>query len=296
MKRRIFTGAGVAIVTPMHEDGSVNFNKLGELIDFQIEGGTDCIVICGTTGETSTLETDEHIECINYAVEKTAGRVPVITGVGSNHTAYAVEMSKQAKKAGADGILCVTPYYNKASQQGLIYHYNSIADTTDLPIVLYNVPSRTGCNIAPETYFELSKHPNIVATKEASGDLSAIAKIRALCGDDLDIYSGNDDQIVPILSLGGVGVISVLSNIMPRETHDICRLYLDGKTGESRDLQLSLIGLINALFCDVNPIPVKEALNMMGKEVGPYRLPMCKTTPEKLRLIENELRKHNLIK
>lgn len=296
MKRRIFTGAGVAIVTPMHEDGSVNFNKLGELIDFQIEGGTDCIVICGTTGETSTLETDEHIECINYAVEKTAGRVPVITGVGSNHTAYAVEMSKQAKKAGADGILCVTPYYNKASQQGLIYHYNSIADTTDLPIVLYNVPSRTGCNIQPETYLELSKHPNIVATKEASGDLSAIAKIRALCGDDLDIYSGNDDQIVPILSLGGVGVISVLSNIMPRETHDICSLYLDGKVSESRDLQISLIGLINALFCDVNPIPVKEALNMMGKEVGPYRLPMCKTTPEKLRLIENELRKHNLIK
>ncbi len=296
MKRRIFTGAGVAIVTPMHEDGSVNFNKLGELIDFQIEGGTDCIVICGTTGETSTLETDEHIESINYAVEKTAGRVPVITGVGSNHTAYAVEMSKQAKKAGVDGILCVTPYYNKASQQGLIYHYNSIADTTDLPIVLYNVPSRTGCNIAPETYLELSRHPNIVAVKEASGDLSAIAKIRALCGDDLDIYSGNDDQIVPILSLGGIGVISVLSNIMPRETHDICKLYLDGKTSESRDLQLSLIGLINALFCDINPIPVKEALNMMGKEVGPYRLPMCKTTPEKLRLIENELKKHNLIK
>ncbi len=295
MKRRIFTGAGVAIVTPMHEDGAVNFEKLGELIDFQIENSTDCIIICGTTGETSALETDEHIRCINYTTERVAGRVPVITGVGSNHTAYATEMSKQAKKAGVDGILCVTPYYNKASQQGLIYHYNAIADTTDLPMVLYNVPSRTGVCIQPETYKELSKHPNIVATKEASGDLSLIAKTIALCGDELSVYSGNDDQIVPILSLGGVGVISVLSNIMPRETHDICSLYLEGKTSESRDLQLSLISLINALFCDVNPIPVKEALNLMGKEVGPYRLPMCKTTPEKIKLIQSELKKHNLI-
>lgn len=296
MKKRIFKGAGVALVTPMHQDGSVNFQKLGELIDFQIAGGTDCIIICGTTGETSTLETDEHIRCINFAVEKTAGRIPVITGVGSNHTAYAVMMAKEAKKAGVDGILCVTPYYNKASQQGLVRHYNSIADTTDLPIVLYNVPSRTGCNIQAETYLELSKHPNIVATKEASGDISAIAKIRALCGDELNIYSGNDDQIVPILSLGGIGVISVLSNVMPRETHDICRLFFEGKIEESRDLQISLIGLVGALFCDVNPIPVKAALNMMGFEVGGYRLPMCETTPEKLKLIKKELSLHNLIK
>ena len=296
MKKRIFKGAGVAIVTPFHPDGSVNFEKLGELIEFQVAGGTDAIIVCGTTGETSTLETDEHIECIKYAVNKTAGRVPVITGVGSNHTAYAVEMSKEAKKAGVDGILCVTPYYNKASQKGLVAHYSAIAQATDLPMVLYNVPSRTGCNILPETYLELSKIPNIVATKEASGDLSAIAKIRALCGDELDIYSGNDDQIVPILSLGGIGVISVLSNVMPKETHDICQLFFDGKINESRDLQISLIGLISALFCDVNPIPVKTALNMMGFEVGSYRLPMCETTPQNLARIEAELKIHGLVK
>ena len=296
MKKRIFKGAGVAIVTPFNPDGSVNFEKLGELIEFQISGGTDAIIVCGTTGETSTLETDEHIECIKYAVNKVAGRVPVITGVGSNHTNYAVEMAKEAKKAGADGILCVTPYYNKASQKGLIAHYTAISEATDLPMILYNVPSRTGCNILPETYLELSKNPNIVATKEASGDLSAIAKIRALCGDDLDIYSGNDDQIVPILSLGGIGVISVLSNVMPKETHDICQHFFDGEVEKSRDLQISLIGLINALFCDVNPIPVKAALNMMGFGVGPYRLPMCETTPEKLALIKKELEKVNLIK
>lgn len=296
MKKRIFKGAGVAIVTPFNPDGSVNFEKMGELIELQIKGGTDAIIVCGTTGETSTLETDEHIECIKYAVNKVAGRIPVITGVGSNHTNYAVEMSKEAKKAGADGILCVTPYYNKASQKGLIAHYTAISEATDLPMILYNVPSRTGCNILPETYLELSKNPNIVATKEASGDLSAIAKIRALCGDDLDIYSGNDDQIVPILSLGGAGVISVLSNVMPKETHDICQYYFDGEVEKSRDLQISLIGLINALFCDVNPIPVKASLNMMGYEVGPYRLPMCETTPEKLELIKRELIKHNLIK
>ena len=296
MKKRIFKGAGVAIVTPFNPDGSVNFEKMGELIEFQIKGKTDAIIVCGTTGETSTLETDEHIECIKFAVNKVAGRIPVITGVGSNHTNYAVEMSKEAKKAGADGILCVTPYYNKASQKGLIAHYTAISEATDLPMILYNVPSRTGCNILPETYLELSKNPNIVATKEASGDLSAIAKIRALCGDNLDIYSGNDDQIVPILSVGGIGVISVLSNVMPKETHDICQYFFDGEVEKSRDLQISLIGLINALFCDVNPIPVKAALNMMGFEVGSYRLPMCETTPEKLALIKKELEKVNLIK
>lgn len=296
MKKRIFTGAGVALITPMNADGSVNWDKLGELIEYHIEKETDCLIICGTTGESATLTDDEHLKCIYYAVSKSAGRIPVVAGASSNDTSYAMMLAKESKQAGADGILCVTPYYNKASQRGLIRHYNMIADTTDLPMILYNVPSRTGCNILPETYFELSKHPNIVATKEANGDIISVAKTRALCGDALDIYSGDDDQIVPILSLGGIGVISVLSNILPKETHDICRLYFEGKVKESSDLQISMIGMVGALFCDVNPIPVKAAMNMMGWNVGECRMPLCETSPENLARIENQLRLHGLVK
>ncbi|MBQ9937882.1 MAG: 4-hydroxy-tetrahydrodipicolinate synthase [Oscillospiraceae bacterium] len=295
MKKRIFTGAGVAIVTPMNADGSVNFEKLGELIDWQVENNTDAIIICGTTGESPTLTDDEHLKCIYYATERTAGRIPVVAGASSNDTAYAIMLAKESKSAGADGILCVTPYYNKTSQTGLIKHYNMIADATDLPVILYNVPSRTGCNIQPNTYLELSKHPNIVAAKEANGDISSVALTKALCGDNLDIYSGNDDQIVPILSLGGIGVISVLSNVLPRETHDICQLYFDGKVKESAKLQLDLISMVGALFCDVNPIPVKAALNMMGKNVGSCRMPLCDTSDANLERIKNELVRLNLI-
>jgi len=296
MKKEIFRGAGVALVTPMNPDNSVNWDKLAELIEFQVTSGTDAIVICGTTGESATMTDDEHLKSIYFAVEKVNGRIPVVAGASSNDTSYAKMLARESKQAGADGILCVTPYYNKASQRGLIRHYNEIADTTDLPMILYNVPSRTGCNILPETYLELSKHPNIVATKEANGDIVSVAKTRALCGDELNVYSGDDDQIVPILSLGGIGVISVLSNVMPKEAHQICKLFFDGKIKESSDLQLSMIGLVGALFCDVNPIPVKAALNMMGMNVGGCRLPLCDTTDANLERIRNELVAHNLIK
>ena len=291
MKKTIFTGAGVAIVTPMNPDESINFDRLGQIIDNQIENGTDAIVICGTTGESATMTDQEHVDCIEYAVKRVNGRVPVIAGAGSNHTSYAVWMSKEAKRVGADALLHVTPYYNKTSQTGLIRHFNAVADATDLPIILYNVPSRTGVNITPATYRELAKHPNIVAAKEASGNISQIAQIAQACGDELDLYSGNDDQIVPLLSLGTKGVISVLSNIMPRETHDICRLFFEGKIAESRALQLKLLPLINALFSDVNPIPVKEAMNMMGWECGECRLPLVSMQPqakEHLRVLMQE--------
>ena len=291
MKKTIFTGAGVAIVTPMNPDESINFDRLGQIIDNQIENGTDAIVICGTTGESATMTDQEHVDCIEYAVKRVNGRVPVIAGAGSNHTSYAVWMSKEAKRVGADALLHVTPYYNKTSQTGLIRHFNAVADATDLPIILYNVPSRTGVNITPATYRELAKHPNIVAAKEASGNISQIAQIAQVCGDELDLYSGNDDQIVPLLSLGAKGVISVLSNIMPRETHDICRLFFEGKIAESRALQLKLLPLINALFSDVNPIPVKEAMNMMGWECGECRLPLVSMQPqakEHLRILMQE--------
>lgn len=291
MKKTIFTGAGVAIVTPMNPDESINFDRLGQIIDNQIENGTDAIVICGTTGESATMTDQEHVDCIEYAVKRVNGRVPVIAGAGSNHTSYAVWMSKEAKRVGADALLHVTPYYNKTSQTGLIRHFNAVADATDLPIILYNVPSRTGVNITPTTYRELAKHPNIVAAKEASGNISQIAQIAQACGDELDLYSGNDDQIVPLLSLGAKGVISVLSNIMPRETHDICRLFFEGKIAESRALQLKLLPLINALFSDVNPIPVKEAMNMMSWGCGECRLPLVSMQPqakEHLRILMQE--------
>ena len=296
MKKVIFKGAAVALVTPMNEDGSVNYNKLKELVDQQIEGGTDAIVACGTTGEAATLDLDEHIEVIRKTVEFAAGRVPVIAGAGSNDTAFAIKTVELAEKVGVDGFLVVTPYYNKTSQAGLIAHFTKIAEATSLPIILYNVPSRTGVNIKPETYKELSKIENIVATKEASGDISAVAKIAHLCGDDLMIYSGNDDQIVPIMSLGGIGVISVLSNVCPKETHDICQYALDGNFKAAAELQVKYLPLIDALFSDVNPIPVKEAFNIMGYEVGECRLPLIKMSDSAHEALKAEMAKVGLVK
>ncbi|WP_207652299.1 4-hydroxy-tetrahydrodipicolinate synthase [Clostridium chromiireducens] len=290
----MFTGAAVAIVTPFTEDG-INFSELKKLIDFNIENGSDAIVIAGTTGESSTMTDEEHKEVIKFTVEYVNKRVPVIAGTGSNDTIYAVELSKYAENVGADALLLVTPYYNKATQSGLIKHYNYIADRVNIPIILYNVPSRTGVNISPETYAELAKHPRIVATKEASGDLSAIAKIKALCGDELNIYSGNDDQILPILSLGGKGVISVLSNIMPKEAHDICSLYVEGKVEESCELQTKYLDLINTLFIEVNPIPVKTALGLMGYNVGPLRMPLFPMEGKNLEILKEQLSKNELI-
>lgn len=274
MKKQVFRGAGVAIVTPMYPDGSICYEKLAALIEEQIVKGTDAIVICGTTGEASTLTDQEHVDCIAFAVKCAKGRVPVVAGTGSNDTAYAIQLSKEAEHVGADALLQVTPYYNKTSQRGLIAHFTAIADATDLPVILYNVPSRTGMGITLPTYQVLAQHEKIVATKEASGNLSQIAELAEACGDDLAIYSGNDDQILPILSLGGIGVISVLSNVMPKETHDMCSLYFEGKVAESTKLQLSMMPLVKALFSDVNPIPVKEALNLMGYGVGECRLPL----------------------
>jgi len=289
MKKRIFTGAATALVTPMNEDFSVNYERLEGLVKEQIEAGIDALVICGTTGEKSTLRYDEHLKVIEKAVQSAAGRVPIIAGTGSNDTVYSVELCNDAESVGADAFLMVTPYYNKASQSGLVAHYNYIADRVNKPIILYNVPSRTGVAIAPETYKELSKHPNIVATKEANGDLSAIAKTKYLCGDDLDIYSGNDDQIVPIMSLGGIGVISVLSNLLPKETHDICAEYLNGNCSLSSELQIKYTGLINALFCDVNPVPVKTAMNIVGMNVGPFRQPLYKMSDANLEFLKAKL-------
>ena len=274
MKKRIFTGAATALITPMNEDGSVNFSRLSSLVDEQIKGGIDALVICGTTGEKSTLGYDEHVKVIETAAKANGGRVPLIAGTGSNDTVYSVGLCADAEKAGADAFLMVTPYYNKPSQRGLVAHYNYIADRVNKPIILYNVPSRTGVAIKPETYKELSKHPNIVATKEANGDLASVAKTRYLCGDDLDFYSGNDDQTVPIMSLGGIGVISVMSNFLPNVMHEICAEYLNGNTQKAADLQIKYTGLMNALFSDVNPIPVKAAMNLLGLNAGPCRLPL----------------------
>ena len=271
----IFTGAGVAIVTPMKPDGEVNFEKLGELIEYQIAHKTDFIIICGTTGESSTLSHEEHLACIKYAVEKTAGRIPVVAGTGSNCTETAIYLSKEAEKYGVDGVLLVTPYYNKATQNGLFEHFTTIAKEINVPIILYNVPSRTGCNILPETAVRIAKAAkNVVGIKEASGNIGQVAKLARLADGLLDIYSGNDDQIVPVLSLGGKGVISVLSNIAPEKAHNIVASYLDGDVKTSLKLQLEALDVIDALFCEVNPIPVKAALNMMGKEVGGLRRPL----------------------
>lgn len=295
MKETIFRGAGVAIITPFTEDG-INFDELGRIIEDQIAGGTDAIIITGTTGESATMTDEEHKAAIKYAVEKVAGRIPVIAGTGSNETAYAVQLSQYAEEVGADALLVVTPYYNKCTQKGLVKHFTAIADAVNIPLILYNVPSRTGVNIQVATFAELAKHPRIVAVKEASGDLSAVAKIRHACGDDLAVYSGNDDQIVPILSLGGRGVISVLSNVAPQMTHDICQLYFDGKVKEAADLQVGAIDLISALFCEVNPIPVKVAMRMLGYAAGPLRLPLTEMEPEHEAQLRAALANHGLIK
>ena len=274
MKKPVFTGAAVAIITPMRTDGSVDYEELGRIIDDQIDNGTDAIVICGTTGESPTMTDEEHTACIRYAVKKTAGRVPVIAGTGSNDTKYAIWLSRQAQADGADALLLVTPYYNKTSQAGLIAHYTAIADAVDLPCILYNVPSRTGCNLTAASLKQLAKHPNINAVKEASGNISQVAEIAAACGEELNIYSGNDDQIVPLLALGGKGVISVLSNVAPRYTHDICAKWFAGDTAGSLAMQLAALPLCKSLFADVNPIPVKWAMNRLGWHAGACRLPL----------------------
>ncbi len=285
MKSTIFRGAATALVTPMNNDGSVNFTRLETLVNEQITAGIDALVICGTTGEKSTLRYDEHLKVIESAAKSCNKRVPLIAGTGSNDTIYSVELCNDAEKLGADAFLMVTPYYNKTSQAGLVAHYNYIADRVNKPIILYNVPSRTGVAIATSTYKELSKHPNIVATKEANGDLSSIAETKYLCGDDLDIYSGNDDQIVPILSLGGKGVISVLSNLLPNETHNLCKNFFDGDTLSAAKAQIKYTGLIKALFSDVNPVPIKTAMNIAGMEVGPFRLPLYEMNNDKKEIL-----------
>lgn len=295
MKKQLFTGSGVAIVTPMNADGTVNYEVLGQLIEFQISSNTDAIIICGTTGEASTLNDEEHLDVIEYCTKTVNKRVPVIAGTGSNDTRHAIALSKGASIRGADGLLQVTPYYNKTSQNGLVQHFTAIADAVGLPMILYNVPSRTGMSIAPATYCELAKHPLILATKEASGDISHIANVAAQCGDGLAIYSGNDDQILPILSLGGIGVISVLANVVPQDVHDICHLFFAGRVNESIALQLRHLPLNNALFSDVNPIPVKEAVNLMGYAAGQCRLPLGTLAPDKKAALKTEMKKAGVI-
>ena len=295
MKRPVFTGAAVAIITPMNTDGSVNYDELGRIIDDQIAHSTDAIVICGTTGESPTLTDEEHTECIRYTVKKVAGRVPVIAGTGSNDTKYAIWLSQQAEADGADALLLVTPYYNKTSQAGLLAHYTAIADAVHIPCILYNVPSRTGCNLTPATLAELAKHPNINAVKEASGNISHVAEIAAACGDSLNIYSGNDDQIVPLLALGGKGVISVVSNVKPELVHNCCKAFFDGDTAKARELQLEMLPLADALFCEVNPIPVKYAMNVLGWEAGECRLPLVEPSEAHKEYIEKALRAEGLI-
>ncbi len=295
MKKTIFTGAGVAIITPFDDAGNINFAELGKIIDNQISEGTDAIIITGTTGESATLSDEEHKAAIKFAVEHTNKRIPVVAGTGSNDTDYAIQLSQYAEEVGADGLLLVTPYYNKCTQKGLIAHYTKIADAVNLPMIVYNVPSRTGVNIKPETYAELCKHQNIVAAKEANGDLSSIVKTRRLCGEDLTIYSGNDDQIIPILSVGGKGVISVLSNVAPKDTHLICQLYFEGKVEAAAKLQIDYSDLIDALFCEVNPIPVKAAMKLLGWNVGNVRMPLSEIEPQHLDVVRAALISHRLL-
>ena len=289
----IFKGSGVAIVTPMNDDFSVNYQKLEQLIEFNIKNSTDAIIVCGTTGEAKTLNDAEHKEVLKFSTEVVNKRIPVIAGTGSNDTGYSIQMSKYAQKIGIDGLLLVTPYYNKTSQKGLVLHFGAIANSVDIPCILYNVPSRTGINIDIQTYSELSKIENIIAVKEASGDISQVAKIAA--NTDLDIYSGNDDQIVPIMSLGGIGVISVAANIIPKEIHNLCLDMLNGNYTSALNAQLKYLGLINSLFCEVNPIPVKNALNLMGFEVGPLRLPLCDMDTNNFNRLKQSLTDVNLI-
>lgn len=294
MKKTVFHGAATALITPF-KDGKVDYESFGRIIDFQIEGGIDALVVCGTTGEASALDDAEHMEVMKYCIQRTAGRVPVICGTGSNDTAYAVSLSERACKIGADALLMVTPYYNKTTQRGLVQHFFAVADNVDKPIIVYNVPSRTGLNIKPETYAELSKHKNIVGFKEAGGDMSSIAHTMALCGDDMDLYSGNDDQIVPVMSLGGKGVISVLSNLVPRQTHEICELFEQGKTKESLKLQLEYHDLISALFCEVNPIPVKAAMELMGFCSSELRLPLYEMEDKNRAKLESIMKQIGII-
>lgn len=292
----IFKGAGVAIVTPMNADESVNYDKLNELIDEQIENGIDAIIICGTTGESACLTVQEHLDVIKACIDHVDHRVPVIAGTGSNCTREAITMSREAEEFGADALLCVTPYYNKATQKGLIEHYTKISEAVHIPIIVYNVPSRTGCNLLPETMAYLAKNTeNIRAIKEASGNISQVAKIQELAGDLIDLYSGNDDQIVPLLSLGGSGVISVLANVAPRQTHDICQAWFDKDVEKSARLQLEALDLIDSLFCEVNPIPVKTAMNLLGKEVGPMRLPMSEMVPANQERLKKSLQNYGLM-
>lgn len=292
----IFTGAGVAIITPMNQDGSINFDELGRIIDDQIANETDAIIICGTTGESSTMNTEEHLACIKYAVDKVAGRVPVVAGTGSNCTAESVHLSVEAEKLGADALLMVTPYYNKATQNGLYEYYKTVADAVNIPIIMYNVPSRTGTNILPETAVKIAKEvENVVAIKEASGNIGQVAKLAALADGCLDIYSGNDDQIVPLLSLGGKGVISVLSNVAPKQTHDIVASYLAGDIETSRRLQLEAIDLCGALFCEVNPIPVKAAMNMLGYNAGIVRSPLTEMEDKNKDRLRNAMQDYGIL-
>ena len=292
----IFTGAGVAIVTPMNEDGSVNYESFRKLIEFQIENGTDAIIVCGTTGEASTLSHEEHLDVIKYCVEVVNHRIPVIAGTGSNSTETAIYLSTEAEKYGVDGLLLVSPYYNKATQNGLYQHFRKTAEAVKIPVILYNVPSRTGCNILPETVVRLCKDvENIVAIKEASGNISQIAKLASIANGCVDIYSGNDDQIVPIMSLGGLGVISVLSNVAPRQTHEICAKYLEGNVKESCRLQLEALELCNALFCEVNPIPVKKAVSLLGFEGENLRLPLTEMEEANVAKLKKAMENYGLL-
>ncbi|MFL0250828.1 4-hydroxy-tetrahydrodipicolinate synthase [Clostridium neuense] len=290
----IFKGSAVAIITPFTDNG-VNFDKLKDLLNWHITSATDAIVICGTSGEASTMTLEEKKETIKFTIDTVNKRIPVIAGTGSNNTSEAVKMSQFAEKAGADGILVITPYYNKTTQKGLIEHFKVINDSVNIPIILYNVPGRTGVNILPETLYKMKDLKNIIAIKEASGNISQIAKIKALCKDRFDIYSGNDDQIIPILSLGGIGVISVLANIAPKTVHDMCTLYMDGKTNEALKLQLDSLALINSLFIEVNPIPVKTAMNLLGMNVGDLRLPLCSMEDKNLSILKNELKNYGIL-
>lgn len=296
MKSTLFTGSAVALVTPFDNiSGRIDYGKLEELTEFHIANGTDAIVVCGTTGEAPTLDDDEHCKAVEVVIGAASGRIPVIAGTGSNNTAHAVMMTEIAEKLGADGILSVTPYYNKATQNGLYQHYKTIAECTKLPIILYNVPSRTGVNIQPATVSRLADIDNIVAIKEASGNISQVAQVAALCGDRIDIYSGNDDQIVPIMSLGGKGVISVIANVAPQQTHDLVAKYLEGDVKASLDMQLEMIELVGALFCEVNPIPVKAAMNMMGFDVGGTRLPLCDMAENNYNTLKTAMKNYGLI-
>ena len=295
MKPIVFTGAAVAIITPFNENG-IDFESFGKIIDDQIDNGTDAIVVCGTTGESATMPDAENLSAIEYCVKRVNKRVPVIAGTGSNDTKHCIELSKGAEALGADALLLVTPYYNKTTQRGLIQHYTMVANSVKLPIILYNVPSRTGLNILPETLKELSKVENIVAVKEASGNISQVAKIAELCGDDMTIYSGNDDQIVPILSLGGKGVISVLSNVAPQQTHDIVEYYLNGDVKKSLELQLKAIELVDALFVEVNPIPVKTAMNMLGYNAGTLRMPLYEMSDANKEVLKKAMINYGLLK